>query len=136
MDIEPLQIDSSDLNTKRILDLVAIKSEEGSIPLYIHTVHRILREMRMSQQATGAPFDYETFKSEVLAADLTPAQLAPLNQRLATLESFMPRIENRAKRKNRQVCRGTSWKNKVWTSQKVEACVDLVLAPAADTSLA
>lgn len=63
VEIEPLQIDSSDLNMKRILDLMAIKPEEGSVPLYIHTVIRILREMRMSQQANGTRFDYETFKS-------------------------------------------------------------------------
>ena len=73
----------------------------------------------MSQQATGARFDYETFKSEVLAADLTPAQLAPLNQRLATLESFMPRIGNGVNINNRQACRGTSWKNKVKASQNM-----------------
>lgn len=113
VDIEPLQIDSGDLNTKRILDLMAVKSEEGSIPLYIHTVTRILREMRMSQQATGARFDYESFKSEVLAADLTSAQLAPLNQRLSTLESFMPRPGSKAKSKKRQVFSGTSWENQV-----------------------
>lgn len=63
VEIEPLQIDSSDLNMKRILDLMAIKPEEGSVPLYIHTVIRILREMRMSQQENGTRFDYETFKS-------------------------------------------------------------------------
>ncbi|CAI6226235.1 unnamed protein product [Periconia digitata] len=101
VDINPLQIDSGDLNTKRILDLMAVKSEEGSVPLYIHTLNRILREMRLSQQATGARFNYETFKSELLAADLTPAQLAPLNQRLATLESFMPRPGGS----------GSSWEN-------------------------
>lgn len=113
VEIEPLQIDSSDLNTKRILDLMAIKPEEGSVPLYVHTVVRILREMRMSQQANGTRFDYETFKSEILAADLTSAQLAPLNQRLATLESFMPQKEKRSKSKKLQVCSGTSWENQV-----------------------
>lgn len=113
VEIEPLQIDSSDLNTKRILDLMAIKPEEGSVPLYIHTVIRILREMRMSQQANGTQFDYEAFKSEVLAADLTSAQLAPLSQRLATLESFMPRKEKTSKGKKLPLYRGTSWENQV-----------------------
>ena len=113
VDIEPLQINSSDLNTKRILDLMAIKPEEGSVPLYIHTVIRILREMRMSQQTIGTRFDYKTFKSEILAADLTSAQLAPLNQRLATLESFMPPKVKRSKSEKLQVCSGTSWENQV-----------------------
>ncbi|KAL5375853.1 hypothetical protein PMIN02_011948 [Paraphaeosphaeria minitans] len=116
VDIEPLQIDEGDLNTKRILNLMAIKSEEGSIPLYVHTVNRILREMRLSQQATGAQFDYQTFKSEIQHSDLTPSQLAPLNQRLASLESFMPRMENRVKGRKLWVSKGTSWENKVWAS--------------------
>ncbi|KAK7180559.1 hypothetical protein PSPO01_13438 [Paraphaeosphaeria sporulosa] len=112
VDIEPLQIDDGDLNTKRILDLMALKAEEGSTPLYAHTVNRILREMRLSQQTTGTQFDYQTFKSELLAADLTPSQLAPLNQRLASLESFMPRTEKKKKGRTPQANRGTSWENK------------------------
>ncbi|KAH7555666.1 hypothetical protein BM1_07289 [Bipolaris maydis] len=102
VNVEPLQIDSYDLNTKRILDLMAVKPEEGSIPLYVHTVTRILREMRMSQQATGARFDYQTFKAEILAADLSPAQLAPLSQRLAMLESFMPPMGDMRKEEKQQ----------------------------------
>jgi uncharacterized small protein (DUF1192 family) len=115
VDIEPLQIDSHALNTKRILDLMAVKPEEGSVPLYVHTVNRILREMRMSQQATGIRFDYQTFKTQILAADLSPTQLAPLSQRLAMLESFMPRTEEnvKKKKKNRQDHIGTTWKNEV-----------------------
>jgi hypothetical protein len=98
---------------------MAVKPEEGSVPLYVHTVNRILREMRMSQQATGIRFDYQTFKTQILAADLSPAQLAPLSQRLAMLESFMPRTEEhvekkkKEKKKNRQDHTGTTWKNEV-----------------------
>ncbi|KAI8931108.1 hypothetical protein NX059_012118 [Plenodomus lindquistii] len=113
VDVEPLQIDSHALNTKRILDLMAVKPEEGSVPLYVHTVNRILREMRMFQQATGTRFDYQTFKTEILAADLSPAQLAPLSQRLAMLESFMPRAEDEVRRKNKRYHGGTTWKNEV-----------------------
>jgi hypothetical protein len=113
VDVEPLQIDSHALNTKRILDLMAVKPEEGSVPLYVNTVIRILREMRMSQQATGARFDYQTFKSEILEADLTPAQLAPLSQRLAMLESFMPGPRERIKGKGRKNDLGTIWSNEV-----------------------
>ena len=69
--------------------------------------------MRMSQQATGAPFDYQAFKSEILAADLSPAQLAPLNQRLAMLESFMPHMGDMRKGKNKKSHKGTTWKNQV-----------------------
>jgi hypothetical protein len=48
--VEPLLLRQSDLNTKRILDLMAVKSDDGPMPLYLHTVYRILREMRMEQQ--------------------------------------------------------------------------------------
>ena len=92
---------------------MAVKPEEGSVPLYVHTVNRILREMRMSQQTTGTRFDYQTFKKKILAADLSLAQLAPLSQRLAMLESFMPQTGDRAKGKHGKSPTGTSWKNQV-----------------------
>jgi hypothetical protein len=59
----------------------------------MHTVQRILREMRISQQASGLPFDYLEFKSRVLESGLTPGQLEPLKQRLDILESFMPETQ-------------------------------------------
>lgn len=88
--VEPLQIDQTSLNTKRMLDLMAVGQENGPIPLYMHTVQRILREMRLLQQETKSPFDYHMFKKKVLEAALLPSQLEPLTQRLDTLESFMP----------------------------------------------
>lgn len=91
--VEVLQIDQSDLNTKRMMDLMAVGQEGGSMPLYMHTVKRILREMRILQQESGTAFDYSNFKQRVLNSDLTPAQLEPLKQRLDTLESFMPRVQ-------------------------------------------
>lgn len=91
--VEPLLIGQSDLNTKRMLDLMAVSSEDGRLPLYLHTVYRVLREMRMEQQESGEKFDYNQFKSKILDSGLTPHQLAPLEQRLDTLESFMPKSQ-------------------------------------------
>lgn len=88
--IDPLQIDQSDLNTKRMLDLMAVGQSDGPMPLYMHTIKRILREMRIQQQTSGAGFDYPEFRQRVFDSGLTPAQLEPLKQRLDTLESFMP----------------------------------------------
>lgn len=68
---------------------MAINQEDGPVPLYIHTVYRILRQMRLAQQELGIPFQYDVFKTTILASGLTPAQLGPLNQRLETLESFL-----------------------------------------------
>ncbi|KAF5484690.1 hypothetical protein CGCS363_v013941 [Colletotrichum siamense] len=85
--IEPLRLSDRDLNTKRMNDLMAVG--EGTMPLYMHVINRILREMRIEQQNLGVTFKYKTFKKRLSEADLTPAQRSPLSQRLDTLESFM-----------------------------------------------
>ncbi|KAJ5873621.1 uncharacterized protein N7473_013180 [Penicillium subrubescens] len=113
IEVEPLQIDQSDLNTKRMLDLMAVNRDNGAVPLYLHTVQRILREMRLLQQNAGSKFDYQDFKSRVLRSELLPGQLEPLKQRLDTLESFMApqqagtsyQMKGKAKKKNA----GSSW---------------------------
>ncbi|GKU22006.1 unnamed protein product [Fusarium langsethiae] len=88
--VEMLQINQADLNTQRMLDLMAVSSiKGGGLPLYLHIVSRILRDLRIKQQRTGATFDYATFKTQVEQQDLTEGQLLPLQQRLDTLESFM-----------------------------------------------
>lgn len=71
------------------MELMAVKNGE-TVPLYIHTVYRILREMRVLQQVLGSPFNYHDFKSQIMDSGLAPTQLGPLQQRLDTLESFMP----------------------------------------------
>lgn len=116
--VEPLQIDQSSLNTKRMLDLMAVGQEKGPIPLYMHTVQRILREMRLLQQETDSGFDYYMFKKKLLGADLLPSQLEPLKQRLETLESFMPHqqvrlAQNSKKSKGKAQMKGSSWTPKV-----------------------
>jgi hypothetical protein len=90
---EALKIDESSLNTKRMLDMMAVSVDDGPVPLYLYTINRILREMRISQQEMGGGFNYRSFKDQVMAAGLSPAQLGPLNQRLENLESFMPRMQ-------------------------------------------
>lgn len=90
--VEELCIDQTDLNTKRMLDLMAVNTEDR-MPLYLHAINRILRDLRMVQQKTGEKFNYAEFKRQVMATDMTAAQLAPLNQRLETLESFMPKSQ-------------------------------------------
>lgn len=84
------------------------------MPLYMHTVKRILREMRMEQQAAHTGFDYRTFKNKVLDSNLTPAQLEPLKQRLEMLESFMPQLQTLPiSGKNKAASEGIDWKPKV-----------------------
>jgi len=73
-----------------MLDLMAVSRDENSMPLYLQVVQRVLRDMRMIQQEEGSTFDYSEFKRQLEDTTMTPAQLAPLAQRLDTLESFMP----------------------------------------------
>lgn len=91
--IEALRLSDKDLNTKRMNDLMAV-GEGGSMPLYLHVVNRILRDMRIQQQRTGSGFSYKTFKDLLDCEDLTPAQRNPLGQRLDTLESFMVDVKD------------------------------------------
>jgi hypothetical protein len=59
--------------TKRILDLMAVSHSDGSMPLYLHTVYRILRDMRIAQQETKISFSYAEFKRQVNDTPMTPA---------------------------------------------------------------
>ncbi|CAG8983569.1 hypothetical protein HYALB_00009889 [Hymenoscyphus albidus] len=101
VEIEPLKINQSNLNTKRMLDLMAVKQDDGPMPLYLHAIHRILREMRMEQQESGSSFDYGDFRRKVALTPMTPAQLSPLQQRLDTLESFMPKAQTESPQHSR-----------------------------------
>lgn len=99
--IEPLSIREQDLTTKRMMDLMAVRKGE-TMPLYMHVVNRILRELRLRQQETGGSFDYKAFKAMLAREDLTDSQRVPLAQRLETLESFMaPTQESITKKKKK-----------------------------------
>lgn len=86
--VEPLRIREQDLNTKRMGDLMAVTSGE-KMPLYMHVVNRILRELRIAQQHNGTKFSYKAFMDMLKKEDLTDHQRVPLDQRLDNLESFM-----------------------------------------------
>ncbi|KAF4952434.1 hypothetical protein FSARC_12629 [Fusarium sarcochroum] len=90
--VEELRLGQADLNTKRMMDLMAVKpGQNGQMPLYLHVVNRILRDLRLQQQHSGGGFDYQAFKKAIDAERLTETQYIPLQQRLETLESFMAR---------------------------------------------
>lgn len=86
-----------------MLGLMAVSSDNGPVPLYLHTINRILRELRIEQQESSGSFNYVKFKKHVMASDLSLSQLRPLSQRLDTLERFMAAWQtemNKAKAKN------------------------------------
>jgi hypothetical protein len=103
-----------------MLDLMAANQTDGTAPLYLHVVRRILRDMRKAQQETESPFVYGEFKRHLVAAELTAAQLGPLNQRLDTLESFMPKSQVKlggADNKNKGKFKGSQGKGNNWTHE-------------------
>jgi hypothetical protein len=116
--VEELRLNESDLNTKRMLDLMAVTTG-GNLPLYLHVAQRILRELRVTQQNTDTGFNYTAFKRSLALENLTEMQLAPLKQRLETLESFMVESQAKAynmfsaprpsKSNNPTAAKGTSW---------------------------
>ncbi|KAI6080548.1 hypothetical protein F4821DRAFT_251326, partial [Hypoxylon rubiginosum] len=54
VDIEELRIHETDLNTRRMMDLMAVK-EGGSMSLYFHVVNRILRDLRLERRVMPLP---------------------------------------------------------------------------------
>lgn len=114
--IQPLEIDESNLNTKRMLDLMAVNQDDGAMPLYLHKITQILKSLRLIQQRTDGPFNYVAFKQEVENSDMTPFQKTPLSQRLDSLESFMPKWQTDIKLRNKGrkgKVGGTDWTVKV-----------------------
>ncbi|CAJ2511286.1 Uu.00g069110.m01.CDS01 [Anthostomella pinea] len=105
VNVEELRLKESDLNTKRMLDLMAVGA--GGMPLYMHVIQRLLRDMRIDQQNTGHHFNYTKFKLLLQNENLTPMQSVPLHQRLETLESFM--VKPQASRGSQVPSRGTDW---------------------------
>lgn len=73
-----------------MLDLMAVSSiQGGGMPLYLHMVLKLLREMRLENQQDSLPFNYRKFKDTLMSEDMSAGQKVPLQQRLDTLESFM-----------------------------------------------
>ena len=117
--IQELCIDETDLTTQRMLSLMAVKTSE-EMPLYLHSITRILRVLRIAHQISGKPFHYGEFKKRLMDLRLTAGQEGPLIQRLDTLESFMP-IEQRTAKSSAPLKRGkgTDWSIKVRSSIKL-----------------
>ncbi|KAI3325815.1 hypothetical protein HD806DRAFT_521309 [Xylariaceae sp. AK1471] len=113
--VEALRLDEADLNTKRMLELMAFDKTQ---PLYVQVVQRILREMRLTQQYNRGTFNYSEFTRKLANEQLNADQKRGLQQRLDTLESFMvpeqvsPLVQGKAGKKSNGGTKkrsGTSW---------------------------
>lgn len=100
-----------------MMELMAVSSVQGGgIPLYLHVVQRILKDLRIEEQLNGTTFNYREFKRRLISETLAPGQLVPLQQRLDNLESFMVKeqVVQIAKKKALQSQgNGNSWESKV-----------------------
>ncbi|RYC58319.1 hypothetical protein CHU98_g7893 [Xylaria longipes] len=106
--VEALRLDQADLNTKRMLELMAFDRAQ---PLYAQVIQRILRDMRLAQQENPSKFKYREFRDKLDQENLNPDQKRGLQQRLDTLESFMvpEQVKSNTKGKKRGVRLGTNW---------------------------
>ncbi|KAF4454844.1 hypothetical protein F53441_2714 [Fusarium austroafricanum] len=125
--VHELRFSQDNLNTKRMLNLmVASSGQNGKMPLYLHTVMPVLRELRIKQQQRGGGFDYKEFKGAMKDEPLTKEQSAPLQQRLDTLESFMVKQDTDAggsgSRKGKEKSRLRSKGSIDWTPVLLDLC--------------
>ncbi|KAF7944210.1 hypothetical protein EAE96_010612 [Botrytis aclada] len=131
--IQKLCIDETDLTTQRMLSLMAVKTSE-EMPLYLHSITRILRVLRIAHQANGKPFHYGEFKKHLEDLRLVTGQEGPLIQRLDTLESFMP-VEQRTAKSSAPLQRGkgTDWSIKAGELTIVDLSCPCVTVEAASS---
>ncbi|KAF2963301.1 hypothetical protein GQX73_g10276 [Xylaria multiplex] len=105
--VEALRLDQADLNTKRMLELMAFDRTQ---PLYAQVVQRILRDMRLGQQNLLGQFNYYQFTQKLDAEQLSSDQRRGLRQRLDLLQSFMvPKQVNPFSRREEVERLGTDW---------------------------
>lgn len=74
-------------NTRALMN---IDSSDSKAPLYMVVVNKILRNMVINRQGTVG-LDYNRFKRDLAASQLTPSQSEHLNMRLQLLESLLHR---------------------------------------------
>lgn len=86
--IEPLVLKQEYLNVERLMTFMAATDNGEGLPLYMHSVLRVLREMALEPNAKPG-IDYRDFRMRVEMLGLSPAQKIPLGLRLDLLEEFI-----------------------------------------------
>lgn len=108
--VEPLILKQEYLNVERLKTFMATDSGEG-LPLYMHSVLRVLREMASEPNAKPG-IDYHDFRTRVEGLDLSIAQKMPLRLRLDLLQEFIEeehQQQNGISRKKKQKKKGNDW---------------------------
>lgn len=83
--VEHFVLQDRHLNVERMLKMMAFDEAEGSVPMYMQVIQRILRDTAIS----GKAFSLKKFLLDLKKEDFTPGQEAMMNMRLNLLQSFM-----------------------------------------------
>ncbi|PVI06990.1 hypothetical protein DM02DRAFT_489510, partial [Periconia macrospinosa] len=103
MSVEKLEIHPSHLNTERVKTLMAV-GNDGEMPLYMHVIIKILREM--AEKSGGVDvFDYRLFKKRLAEEGFMDRQAPALKMRLDLLESFVDTPKSQSWAKNKATTR-------------------------------
>ncbi|PGH03670.1 hypothetical protein GX51_03934 [Blastomyces parvus] len=97
-----------------IKDLMAV-SGEGTPPLYMEIVTKVLRQMA-EEAFDRRGIDFNAFRRRLDAEDLIKGQLGPLNMRLNLLESFLEKTHQKKPVRGRALGKGRKGEN-IWDFQ-------------------
>lgn len=86
--IEPLILKQEYLSVERLMTFMAVTDSGEGLPLYMHSVLRVLREMALEPDAKPG-IDYRHFRTRVEMLDLSLGQKIPLGLRLDLLQDFI-----------------------------------------------
>ena len=89
VDVKSLYIKQSNFNTKQMLNLMIVKQNDEFTFLYVHTINRIFKKMKIVQQKFDIFFKFNEFKRQIVCANLMSIHLVSLNQRFDTLKNFL-----------------------------------------------
>ncbi|KAB8339324.1 hypothetical protein FH972_022257 [Carpinus fangiana] len=87
--VRPMMLQDKHLNVQRMRRLMAFRESDGSVPLYMEVIVRILRDMAVESKG-GRGLGYADFLRRLdREEDFTKMQKGPMNLRLNLLDSFM-----------------------------------------------
>jgi len=86
--VVPLLLKESQLNTQRMLRLMAFSDKGGAVPLYMEVIIQILLQMAM--ESAGRPgLNFAEFKARLETEEFAKMQQGPMKLRLSLLEGFL-----------------------------------------------
>lgn len=106
--VEPLILKQEYLNVERVMAFMAATHNGEGLPLYMHSVLRVLREMALEPNAKPG-IDYQDFCARVDMLGFSPGQKMPLGLRLDLLEEFIEAPTPKITLKQRPRKKGNDW---------------------------